>query len=561
MKRHLKIGDLLVEENKITQDQLLVALGLQKGEKSGQKLGDILVGEGYLTERQLMEVLAKRLKLEFRDLSNQTIDTATVNLLDESIAKQYGLVPIDREGQTLTIAMSDPMNLLAIEDVRVATKMNIISVISTPTEIRSIIERCYSGQQALSAAQQLEREYQESEMMSLEELTSENVENAPVVKMVNSILLQGIKLGASDIHIEANQDETRVRMRIDGQLQEQIKLGIRTHEALITRLKIMGNMNIAEKRIPQDGRCEVVIDGQKVDMRLASIPGIDGEKMVLRILGTQHTQIRGKEQLGLTPHNMTLFDKMIESPNGIILVTGPTGSGKSTTLYAVLKALNGVEDNIITLEDPVEKRIKGVTQVQINPKAGLTFASGLRAILRQDPNIIMVGEIRDKETAQIAIRAAITGHLVFSTLHTNDAVTTVMRLMDMGVEPYLVASALVGVVAQRLVRVCCDKCKHAYSPSIKERQLITIDDQTLLYKGRGCQHCNFTGYKGRAAIHEIITVGQEMKDLIASGATTEQLRVYCQNKEVKFLESHMRALVLAGETTSEEYAKVTYRID
>lgn len=564
MKKNLKIGDILVEDGLITKEQLEAVLKMQQNTYRDRRIGDLLISLNYVTEEQFVQTLSKRLRVPFINLKNYPINNETVNILEESIARKYTAVPIGKNGNLLTIAMNDPLNLYAIEEIRLATKMEINTVIGTKSDITRIIERSYSGRQAMMAAKQLQQEFKTRQIVDVGAAVDSNgnIENAPLVKMVNSIVEQGVKLEASDIHIEAGREYTRVRMRIDGELHEQMQINKEAHDAIITRLKIMSNMNIAEKRIPQDGRFELTDEeDRKVDVRVSVLPTTYGEKVVIRILNTHDNTILGVEELGLTETNHKLFDHMIKSPNGIILVTGPTGSGKTTTLYAILNDRNKPTDNIITLEDPVEKKIDGINQVQINNKAGLTFASGLRSILRQDPDVIMVGEIRDGETASIAIRSAITGHLVFSTLHTNDAASTIVRLIDMGTEAYMVSSALVGVVAQRLTRKICPQCKEPYTTTLEEMQLLGLEDPVTLYKGHKCQACNFTGYKGRTAIHEIIVVNSELKQMINKGAQAEEIRDYAQANGTVLLQDNMKELVLAGVATTEEFVKITYSVD
>lgn len=562
-RRNLRIGDILVEDGLITQEQLENTLKIQKNNYRDKRLGDLLINLKYVTEEQFTQALAKRLKVPFINLKNYPIKNEVVNLLDEKIASKYVAVPIGKHGNMLTVAMSDPLNLYAIEEIRLATKLEISPVIGLTSDIHAIIERSYSGREAIIAARQLQQEITTRDIVQVgAEIDSNGViENAPVVKMVNSIVEQGVKLGASDIHIEPGRSYTRVRLRIDGELQEQMQINKGAHEALVTRIKIISNMNIAEKRAPQDGRFELIQDQQKVDVRVSCLPTTYGEKVVIRILNTQDNRVATVEELGLTEHNRELFNKIIKNPNGIILVTGPTGSGKSTTLYAILNERNKPTDNIVTLEDPVEKKLDGINQVQINEKANLTFASGLRSILRQDPDVIMIGEIRDTETAQIAIRSAITGHLVFSTLHTNDAASTIVRLVDMGIESYLVASAIVGVIAQRLARKICPHCQEKYISSQEEMYILGLEEEVELTRGKGCQVCNFTGYKGRTAIHEIIVVDGELKQLISHGAQAEEIRAYAQKKGTLLLQGNMKQLVLEGVTTPSEYIKITYSID
>lgn len=563
MKRNLKIGDVLLEDGLITQEQLENALELQQTQYKDKRLGDVLITLEYVTDEQFAQSLSKRIRVPFMNLRNYPINDEIVNILDEVIARKYTSVPIGKNGNLLTVAMNDPLNLYAIEEIRLATKMEINTVISTKSEIERIIERSYSGRQALMAAKQLQKEFKARQVLDVGAAvdSSKVVGNSPVVKMVDSIVEQGVKLGASDIHIEAGREYTRVRMRIDGELQEQMQINKAAHDAILTRLKILSNMNIAEKRAPQDGRFEIVNGEQSIDVRVSILPTTYGEKAVIRILNSGDEAVLGVEELGLSKHNEELFNRIIKNPNGIILVTGPTGSGKTTTLYAILNDRNKPTDNIITLEDPVEKKLDGVNQVQINNKAGLTFASGLRSILRQDPDVIMVGEIRDSETASIAIRSAITGHLVFSTLHTNDAASTIVRLVDMGAEAYMVSAALVGVIAQRLSRKICPICREAYESTEEEMRLLGLEESVQLYKGKGCQMCNFTGYKGRTAIHEIIVVTSELKQMINRGAQAEEIRAYARENGTSLLKDNMKELILEGVTTVDEFIKITYSID
>ncbi|MGL4363242.1 MAG: GspE/PulE family protein [Cellulosilyticaceae bacterium] len=563
MQKNLKIGDILIKDGLITEEQLLKALELQKKSNSKKRLGDVLINLEYISEEQFVSSLSRRLKVPYISLKNHQIDDQTVNILDETLARKYDAIPIGKNAKMLTVAMNDPLNLYAIDEMSLATKHEINAVISTKSEILRAIDKHYSGRTAIMAARELQQEFTTRQIIDVGAGTDSNgvIENAPVVKMVKSIVEQGVKLGASDIHIEACLDSTRVRMRIDGQLQEQMRVNKAAHDAMVTRIKIMGGMNIAEKRAPQDGRFELVENDIHVDVRVSVLPTTYGEKVVIRILNTQDNTMLNVKQLGLTEHNKKLFDKIIKSPNGVILVTGPTGSGKSTTLYAVLGDRNEPTDNIVTLEDPIEKKIDGINQVQINKKAGLTFASGLRSVLRQDPDVIMIGEIRDAETASIAIRAAITGHLVFSTLHTNDAASTIVRLVDMGTESYMVSSAVVGVIAQRLTRCICPNCKTSYTSSEEDMVILKIEEPVTLYKGKGCANCNDTGYKGRMGIHEIIVVDSGLKRLINNGAQAEEIRDYAKENGTQLLQDNMKQIILEGKTTIEEYMKITYSID
>lgn len=554
--KSLQVGQVLLDEKLISQSQLDEALKLQKTDKSS-KLGDILVQSGAVTERQLMKALEACLKVPYVELAEMIIDSKAPGLISEELAQRHNVIPIAINGRQLTLATSDPMNFYAIDDIRLATNMEIKPVLCAPTEITNAINNFYSSKNAQAAAADLSREFSDITIRQLSDDVSDKIDNAPVVRLVTSMIAQAAKLGASDIHIEPLETKTRVRMRIDGVLQDQMTLALAAHSSIITRLKIMGNMNIAEKRVPQDGRVEIMLDGQPVDLRLSVLPTVTGEKMVIRILGGTGTLLSIKD-LGLSEDNSRLFADILKSPNGIILISGPTGSGKTTTLYTILGNLNKPGVNIITVEDPVEFRMPGVNQVQVNIKAGLTFASGLRSILRQDPDIIMVGEIRDDETAQIAVRAAITGHLVLSTIHTNDTASTVSRLINMNVEPYLVSSALVGIVAQRLVRRICPRCIAGYDPSEYEKKLLKLQDNAQLHKGRGCNYCGHTGYKGRVAVHEIMVITREMRALIDGSVTTDTLRESAQKNGTVTLQECCRQLVLDGVTSLEEMLKATY---
>ena len=456
------------------------------------------------------------------------------------------------------------MNFYVIEDMHFMTGMDIRPVISTPTAIYRAIDEYYLGRVASEAAKDVNKEFTtsiESDLANLETEMDERVDSAPVVRLVNSIILQAAKLGASDIHIEPNREDTRVRMRVDGHLRDVLKLSKNAHASVVTRLKIMSSMNIAERRVPLDGRCEAEIEGVMIDMRVSTIPTVYGEKVVIRLLPSTYSgALTTKQALGFSPNNMALFDKLIRISHGVILVTGPTGSGKTTTLYTIIGEIKSPEINIVTIEDPVEYKIDGANQMQINEKAGLTFASGLRAILRQDPDVIMIGEIRDGETASIAIRAAITGHIVLSTLHTNDAATSVSRLVDMGVKPYLVSSAVSGMIAQRLVRRICPDCKKPYTSSESESRILGINHPVTLYRGEGCANCSFTGYKGRTAIHEIIIVDNAIRSMVTKEAGSEVIMDYAMRNGTVTLRQDMVARVIAGDSTVDELLAATFTL-
>lgn len=562
--KNIPLGQILLDAKTITPAQLNKALEIQK-KNTARKIGDILVSEGFITEKVLVEALGARLKIPYVDLDDIRISPEVTSLLPESIARKYNVIPIESDGKILTIASFDPMNFYAVDDVRIATNLEIKVVLSTGTQIREAIDSYYGRQQVREAADDLTREFNLPDYNDSSLPIDAKIDNAPVVRLVSSIIQQAVSLGASDVHLEPLKSVTRVRMRIDGVLQEMMQIPAGAHSAVVTRLKILGGMDIAERRLPQDGKMEMNLDGRTVDLRFSSLPTISGEKMVIRILGGTGGVLK-RSQLGLSPENELLFEKIIKNPHGLILLSGPTGSGKTTTLYSMLNSFNKTGTNIITIEDPVEYQLQGVNQVQINTRAGLTFANGLRSILRQDPDIIMVGEIRDAETAKIAVRAAITGHLVLSTIHTNDAAATVSRLYDMGVEPYLVSSGLVGIIAQRLVRKICPRCKIAYQPDESEwKQVLGKLDGSgetpRFYKGAGCPVCNNTGYRGRTAIHEIISMTKNMRELIDRRASEDELRKQALDNGMMPLKECCKRLVLDGVTTVDEFLKVTYNME
>lgn len=553
-----RLGEILIDAELITKEQLKEALMLQKQEY--KPLGEILLSLNYMTEIQLYKALEYFFQVPYVDLIEVTPEAEALALVNESIALKHMLIPIYVTKKTITVVMNDPLNYEAIDDISLISNREVKIAIAPKKDISNAIDRYYSNEGAKKAVEDLSKEFALVDLSGLAELVDSEVSNAPVVRLVNSIISHAIKIGASDIHIEPGEHDMRVRFRVDGELQEVMRSASVAHSAIITRIKIIGKMDIAEKRVPQDGRVEVVIDDKSVDMRLSILPTVYGEKVVIRVLGGE-SQSLTKDKLGLSAANTVLFDNIIKSPNGIILVSGPTGSGKTTTLYTVLKELNRIEANIITVEDPVEYKLEGINQVQVNTKAGLTFVSGLRSILRQDPDIIMIGEIRDAETAQIAIRASITGHLVLSTIHTNDSASSVARLVDMGIEPYLVSSSVVGVIAQRLVKKICPKCKISYRPDHAEMMMLKLNEPKMLYKGEGCPFCNNSGYHGRTAIHEIMVVNKEMRELIDRRATIDQLRQMAARFGTKTLRESCIDLVLEGVTTTSELTKVTYSIE
>ena len=555
---NLKLGELLLYSGKITKEQLNKALNRQ-GE-SNEKIGEILVNEGYVSKNDIIEILEFQLGIPHVDLDKFIINPEVVFEIPENIARRYDLIAIDIRGNMLMVAMADPLNIFAIDDMKLYTNYEIQPVISDKDSIRNNLDKYYRKEVTEKVLEEFTKTYNYKDFNDLEDEELLEVSAAPVVKLINSIIEQAVEMRASDIHIEPWDSDIKIRFRIDGDLTEIMKLSINSLSALVTRIKIMGRMDIAEKRIPQDGRVEAKVNGKEIDMRISSIPTVYGEKIVLRLLDRSNFMFT-KTELGFKEENLKIFDKILQQPYGMILVTGPTGSGKTTTLYAILKELNKVEKNIITIEDPVEYKLAGINQVQINPKAGLSFANGLRSILRQDPDIIMVGEIRDSETAQISIRAAITGHLVLSTLHTNDSPSSIVRLLDMGVEPYLVSSAVIGVVSQRLVKELCPFCKVPYEANMSEKYLLGVssNDSITLYKPKGCNKCN-NGFIGRRAVHEIMVINEEMRKLINKEANIDELRICAKMSGMTTLLNNSLELALEGISTLEESLKAGFTL-
>lgn len=555
-----RLGDMLLETGQITDEQLDEALSKQK--VSGKRLGEILVEDKIISEDDILSLLEIQLGVRRVYLNEIEIDTDAVTCIPETLARKYNLIPIGYQDNKIFVVMSDPLNIFATDDVRIATGYEVEPLIATQKEIKEAISKFYSKQDVQKAAEEVNRESntknkQEKEEKNKSEL--DEVKNAPVVKLVDSIIQNAVRARASDIHIEPFEKYQKIRYRIDGELKEVLRAPKETAGALTTRIKILASLNIAEKRIPQDGRILTSADGNPVDLRVSVLPTVHGEKVVIRILRRDNF-LMGKENLGLGNDDMEKLKRIMSSPHGIILVTGPTGSGKSTTLYTILSDLNTDDKNIITVEDPVEYMMEGINQVNVNTKAGLTFAAGLRSILRQDPDIVMVGEIRDGETAEIAVRAAITGHLVLSTIHTNDAPSTVLRLVDMGIEPYLVASSLSGIIAQRLVRRICPSCKVEYKANDYEKKFLGLnkDSDIRLYRGAGCNNCGNTGYKGRAAAFEILEIDREIREAIMSETNSEELKQLCIRRGMKTLKEYGAEMVINGVTTVDELAKISF---
>ena len=563
--KSVPIGQLLVESGYITEEQLNDALVQQKTTYAGEKLGEILLKLGFVSETQVVHALSTRLKVPYIDLVTAKIDIEAVRKIPEETARQNTVIGYKMQGGRLYVATNDPVNFYIFEELKITAGMEIIPMLATKSAITSAIDRAYSQNATSDIMNDINQEYDANAALMQAELENadERIDNAPIVKLVNTLLESAFRKNASDIHIEPFKTKTRIRDRIDGELVEQMSVKANVHNALITRIKILAGMNIAEKRIPLDGRYGTVIDGVTQDVRVSTIPTVYGEKCVIRLLSSADEKARKITDLGMTDYNYEMFKSIIRCPHGVMLVTGPTGSGKSTTLYAALGELSKPNVNVVTVEDPVEKKMDGINQVQINAKAGMTFAAALRSILRQDPDVIMLGEIRDGETADIAIRAAITGHLVLSTLHTNDAASTMLRLIDMGVAPYMVASSLIGVVAQRLVKLLCPKCKEKLilnDPA--DLRLVGRTERTVVYTPRlgGCPECGGTGYHGRTAIHEIIVASNGIKELISKNATAEEIGEFARKNGTKLLRENVADMVLAGQTSLDELVKATYTV-
>jgi len=552
-----RLGDILVESGFLNATELAEVLSVQK--ETGKRLGEVIVESGLMSEFDILRAVSSQYNYPIIDLSGIDVDPKATALLTQKFCEDNVVFPIGFDGDNLVVAIDDPMNITIEDELQFQTGYQISLMLATHTSIIDAIKVHYGRENANKAAEELGTSLASDTLDDDNEL-SEAVNSAPVVKLVNSMIDYAIRSGSSDIHIEPLEDRVRVRIRIDGVMQEVMSNPISAKDAITTRIKILGGMNIAEKRIPQDGRITTVINGEDVDMRVSILPCVTGEKTVIRILAKNDANLNRK-YLGISDRNNEMIDKMIKVPQGIVLISGPTGSGKTTTLYTLLSEKNTDEVNIITVEDPVEIRIPGLNQCQVNVKAGMTFASGLRSILRQDPDIILVGEIRDGETAEIAMRAAITGHLVFSTIHTNDAVSSINRLIDMGLEPYMVSSALVGVVSQRLVRRICTNCRESYEPDENDKQYLRLDEGQKLYRGKGCTECNEKGYKGRIAIHEIVIITMKMKALLEKRASEDEMRALAVTEGTQMLQDSARDLVLEGITTVSELNRVAYTID
>ncbi|WP_280769785.1 GspE/PulE family protein [Salipaludibacillus daqingensis] len=548
-KSRKRLGDLLVDTGLITSDQLSDAL---KHKTDKQKLGDSLLQQGYITEQQLIEVLEFQLGIPHVSLYRYPIDPKVTSMIAKEVAIRNFVMPLKREGDKLYIAMADPMDYFTIDDIRLSSGFQVEVAIATKDDIVRTIHKYYDLDESLEEMID-EEEFQSNST----EINVASEEESPMVKLVNQLLLRAVQERASDIHIDPQENKVIIRYRIDGVLRPERSLPKHMQNMLIARVKIMANLDITEARVPQDGRIKVNVDFHPVDLRISTLPTVYGEKVVMRILDLGNS-LNDMEKLGFSNQHLEKFKSLLAKPNGIILITGPTGSGKSSTLYAGLNRLNSERVNIITVEDPVEYQLEGINQIQVNNKVGMSFANGLRAILRQDPDVIMVGEIRDSETAEIAVRASLTGHLVLSTIHTNDAISTINRLMDMKIEPFLLASSLSGIVSQRLVRRICRDCKTSRDVSIREDRIFSRRGLNVseVHYGEGCPTCNMTGYRGRLAIHEMLVMDDEIKSMIMNEKSSQDIRDYVLENGMTFLVDDGLQKVIDGWTTTEEVLRV-----
>ena len=561
--RRTFLGSLLVEEGLISAQQLDVALSEQRRSDNNKRIGEVLVGLRFLSEPDLLRILSRQLDCPIIDLAKEPPDPSALEIVPGEFARMHHLIPIRRNDDTLVVAMADPLDIHTIDDLHLLTGLDIAPMLASGADIQRVGEQFYMSKM-IAGVQDAERTVEDEDSMDVADLQKMAKEEL-VIQMVNLIINQAIQDRASDIHIEPFDKELRVRYRVDGVLREVSSPPKRFHAAVVSRIKILADMNIAERRLPLDGRIRIKSAGRQIDLRVSTLPTMYGEGVVMRILDKQ-TAMLGLTELGMERGMFGIFKRLIQEPHGIILVTGPTGSGKTTTLYASLSEIYSVEKKIITVEDPVEYQLNGINQVLAQPHIGLTFANTLRSIVRQDPDIIMIGEIRDKETVDIAIQAALTGHLVFSTLHTNDAAGAVSRLLDMGAEPFLVASSLIGTIAQRLVRMNCTRCRQPYEEKPEVLEEIHIDPAMLkrepLMRGVGCPECRGTGFKGRSGIYEMIAVDESIRRMITAREPATHIKQYAQ-KEQGMVSMLMdgREKVLQGATTIQEVLRVCQRED
>ena len=560
-RKKIRIGDVLVAAGAITEEQLQEGLAKQK--ETGRKLGNALVDLGFISNDMLITVLTTQLGIDYIELKGAKIEEKVIHMVPENMVTKYQAIPIEIDPDNpniLKVAMADPMDIMAMDDIGLVTNLQVEPMLASEEGIRNAIDKYYGSAQAMEAAEAYRQEQQNVLGGGDEEEGNEEIDNSPIVLLVNQIIEGGVRQRASDIHIEALENSVRVRYRIDGALKQVMSYDLSILAGITARIKIIGGMDIAEKRKPQDGRITIMVDRREFDVRVSILPTVFGEKTVMR-LTSKDGLTKPKSALGFDAEQEKVFDNILSNPHGIILVTGPTGSGKSTTLYTSLSELNTEDVNIITVEDPVEANINGINQVQVNNKADMTFAAALRSILRQDPDIIMIGEIRDGETAQIAVQAAITGHLVVSTLHTNSAASTITRLEDMGIEPYVVGDAVVGVIAQRLVRRLCPTCKQPRLVEDEERIVLGVpedEEDVIIYEPSGCPLCNDTGYSGRIGVYEMMPVSKALQAVISTGATADKIEKQALAEGMLTLKMGAAKHVLNGITSMSEMKKIVY---
>lgn len=560
-RKKKRLGDMLIDAGVLTQNQLMAALEEQKNKK--QKLGETLIELGMISEIEIARALQLQLGYDMIVLSEIRIVDDILNLVTDQILRKHMVIPFEystSNANILRLAMADPMDIIAIDDLAIISNRQIEPVVSTPRDIMAAIDKYYGNAEAMAVAERYTKEKESKYQLNVEEdITNEDIENSPIVQLVKSMIEQAVRQRASDIHIEPMESKVRVRYRIDGALREAIVYNNNLLAAIVARIKIIGGMDISEKRKPQDGRITHVVDRQEYDIRVSVLPTVFGEKVVMRIT-SKIALTKAKKDLGFSNEELKEFDYILSNPHGIILVTGPTGSGKSTTLYTAISELNRDDVNIITVEDPVEANVDGVNQVNVNVKAGLTFATTLRSILRQDPDIIMIGEIRDDETAQIAVKAAITGHLVVSTLHTNSATSSIIRLEDMGIEPFLLADSIVGVIAQRLVRRLCPNCKRPKKADDFEKEILNVEKNkdVDIYEPVGCNVCNDTGYYGRIGVYEIMPITPRIKTIINQKGSADNIKDVALEEGMSTIRMSATKYVLNGITSLTEMKRVSF---
>lgn len=554
--KQLRLGEVLVSEGYISLEELNKAIEIQKNDPNKRRLGQIIIDSNIITEEQMLTALSKRLGVSYVNLNNIYIDINAVEKIPKSIAQKHNVIAVSFDGDSLNVVTSDPLDFYAIEDVKLVVNIPISIKLSKKEDIQKCISYWYSEIDAKHAAKTANETAAGNDTIAFEDLNA-TADDTPVVTLVNSILYKAHLAGASDIHIEPFEGKTTVRIRVDGQIVDYLQLSSSLHSSIVARIKIISSLDIAEKRLPQDGSFRAKLKNIEINVRVSVLPTVFGEKVVLRFF-SQAAKLDYAETFGMTPRNYEKVQKILKSPHGIIYVTGPTGSGKTTTLYMIIESLSNRPVNISTIEDPVERHLDGINQTQTNSQAGLTFATGLRSLLRQDPDIIMVGETRDNETASIAVSAALTGHLVLSTIHTNDALSTILRLVDMNIEEYKIANSLVGVISQRLAKKLCTGCKKSYPATESEKRLIGKSVE-LLYKGEGCVNCNNTGYKGRIAIHEILQMDSTVRNLVARKTPIEEIEKYLvENGKLVTLKESLIDLITSGETTIDEFSRLLH---